>query len=213
MAGVLGGVMHAPLMAAAFAFGITGDGSAILPLLTTTIISYACTVMLMRRSILTEKIARRGRHVWREMGVDPLERSNVEEWMSTKIQSIPANMRVADALAGPFGSEQIHRAFPVLDGDRLVGVLERQMLQGQAETLSCAQVLQKFAADVAQEAFTLPQESCRTAAARMARLRLERLPVLRDAQSRELVGILSRSDLIGPTLAHFHEEELRERGR
>ncbi|MFS2054008.1 CBS domain-containing protein, partial [Variovorax sp. CT11-76] len=48
---------------------------------------------------------------------------------------------------------------------------------------------------------------------RLARHGLERLPVVRDADSRLLVGIVARSDLIKPSLAHFHEEELRERVR
>jgi len=59
----------------------------------------------------------------------------------------------------------------------------------------------------------LPGENCRAVATRLARHGLERLPVVRDADSRLLVGIVARSDLIKPSLAHFHEEEQRERVR
>ncbi len=58
-----------------------------------------------------------------------------------------------------------------------------------------------------------PGESCRRVATRMARHRLERLPVVREAGSSLLVGNVARSDLIKPTLTHFDEEEKRERVR
>lgn len=208
MAGVLGGVMHAPLMAAVFAFGVTGDNAALLPLLATTMVSYGCTVLLMRRSILTEKIARRGRHVWREISVDPLERHSVEECMTRDVQALPEAMTVEEALQGPFGPAQRHRAFPVLSADgRLLGLLDRDSLLAGARDASCASCLR------GAPAFALPAETCRTVATRMARLGLERIAVVEDARSLRLVGILSRSDLVKPTLAHFHEEEVRERQR
>ena len=61
--------------------------------------------------------------------------------------------------------------------------------------------------------FALPTDNCRAVATRMARHRLERLPVVRDAESMALVGVVTRSDLIKPSLAHFDEEEKRERLR
>ncbi len=208
MAGVLAGVMHAPLMAAAFAFGLTGDAPALLPLLTTSIVAYGCTVLLMRRSILTEKIARRGRHIWRETGVDPLERHAVQEVMSAAVLSVAADASVARVLAEQFGTGQRHRAYPVLDDDgRLIGMVDRETLLALAPNARCAD------ACTGAPPFALPQESCRAAATRMARLQLERLPVVADAQSLRLVGLIARSDLIKPSLAHHHEEELRERPR
>ncbi|HJV60955.1 MAG TPA: chloride channel protein, partial [Albitalea sp.] len=61
MAAMLAGVLGAPLTAVVFAYGLTGDGNALLPLLLTCAASYGFSVMAMRRSILTEKVARRGR--------------------------------------------------------------------------------------------------------------------------------------------------------
>ena len=45
----------------------------------------------MPRSILTEKIARRGYHVYREYGIDPLERHIVSEVMTRDVTTIDAN--------------------------------------------------------------------------------------------------------------------------
>lgn len=206
MAGMLGGAMHAPLMAAVFAFGVTGDSAALLPLLVTTTVSYGCTVWLMPRSILTEKIARRGRHVWRETGVDPLERHSVAECMTRRVECIAADMTVGEALLRHFGPGQRHRAFPVVDGDRLLGMADREQLQAQPSHALCGQVCN-------ETPVALPQESCRSVSTRMARLHLARMAVVSDRDSRALVGLVSRSDLIDLSLVHYHEEEVRERSR
>jgi H+/Cl- antiporter ClcA len=60
-----------------FAFELTHDANALLPLLTASAVAYGFTVLTMPRSILTEKIARRGYHIYSEYGIDPLERHNV----------------------------------------------------------------------------------------------------------------------------------------
>ena len=209
MAATLGGVMRAPLTATVFAFGLTHDSNALLPLLTTSAVAYGFTVLTMRRSILTEKIARRGYHIYREYGVDPLERHSVEEVMTREVQTIDASLPVQEALSLYFGPGQAHRAFPVLRGGVLIGMADRAVLAAGDTANPRASV-----ADVCRPTPTVtPSENCRSVATRMARLRVERLPVVRHSQSLELVGIVSRSDLIKPSLAHFDEEEKRERMR
>ncbi len=209
MAATLGGVMRAPLTATVFAFGLTHDSNALLPLLMTSAVAYGFTVLTMRRSILTEKIARRGYHIYREYGIDPLERHFVEEVMTREVHTIDASMPVSDALAVHFGAAQVHRAFPVLRDGELIGIVDRSILAGQY-----ASDLMVRVGDVCQSTATAWQgESCRSVAARMARLRVERLPVLRHQHKGPLVGIVARSDLIKPTLTHFDEEEKRERMR
>ena len=59
----------------------------------------------------------------------------------------------------------------------------------------------------------LPGETCRLVATRLAVHGLERLPVVADQETRRLVGIVSRSDLVKPSLAHFDEEHKKERFR
>jgi H+/Cl- antiporter ClcA len=211
MAATLGGVMRAPLTATIFAFGLTHDSNALLPLLTTSAVAYGFTVLTMRRSILTEKIARRGYHIYREYGIDPLERHSVEEVMTREVRSIDAAMPVAQVLFEHFGEGQAHRAFPVLRNGAVIGVADRAMLAAHGTRDRIATV-GDACADVPLF-FALPGENCRAVATRLARHRLERLPVVKDAQSLALVGIVARSDLIKPSLAHFDEEEKRERMR
>ena len=73
MAAMLGGTMRAPLMGAVFAAELTGDMQALPALLAATVAAYAVTVLLLKRSILTEKLSRRGQHVIQEYGIDPYE--------------------------------------------------------------------------------------------------------------------------------------------
>ena len=211
MAATLGGVMRAPLTATIFAFGLTHDSNALLPLLATSAVAYGFTVLTMRRSILTEKIARRGYHIYREYGIDPLERHSVEEVMTREVRSIDAAMPLAQAMFEYFGEGQAHRAFPVLRNGAVIGVADRAMLAARGTRDPIATV-GDACADVPLY-FALPGENCRAVATRLARHRLERLPVVKDAQSFALVGIVARSDLIKPSLAHFDEEEKRERMR
>jgi CIC family chloride channel protein len=205
MAATLGGTMRAPLTAVVFAFGLTHDAAAILPILLGSAVAYGFTVVVMPRSILTEKIARRGRHVFREYGVDPLERHFVEEVMTREVVTIAADLPVAAALDRYFGADQRQRAYPVVADGRLVGMLDRERLRGVAAGMSATDVGSLFAERAA--ACAAPGETCRAVASRMAAHALERLPVV-DAATHCVIGIVSRSDLLKPA-GDLHDEETR----
>jgi H+/Cl- antiporter ClcA/CBS domain-containing protein len=211
MAATLAGVMRAPLTATIFAFGLTRDANALLPLLATSAVSYGFTVLTMRRSILTEKIARRGYHIYREYGVDPLERQFVDEVMTRDVVTIDAGARADETLARFFGAGQAHRAFPVVRDGIAVGVLDRATLAAAVARDPAAPIGAVVADQRAIVA--LPDESCRLVASRLALNHLERLPVVADLASMRLVGVVARSDLVKPRLGHIEEEETRERLR
>ncbi|MBX5462249.1 MAG: chloride channel protein [Steroidobacteraceae bacterium] len=206
MAATLGGTMRAPLTATAFAFGLTHDVNAFVPTLLASVVAYGLTVIVMPRSILTEKIARRGRHVFREYGVDPLERHFVDEVMTRDVVYIEGSMTVRDVLKAYFGPNQAHRAYPVVADDRLIGVIDRERLSRvpvEATGSRVASLLQDT-----EVHYALPGETCRAVGARMAVLGVERLPVVASGEDRALVGIISRSDLL-KVLRQVHEEESR----
>src|SRR5690606_28245386 len=97
-----------------------------LPLLAATISAYAVTVLLLRRSILTEKIARRGQHITREYGIDPFEYARARDIMIEAVDTLPAQMRVGEASAFFATTEKTHRIYPVIDADGLLkGVVSR----------------------------------------------------------------------------------------
>jgi hypothetical protein len=82
MGAMLAGALGIPLTAVLFSLEVTHCLPALLPLTMACIASYLVTALLMPRSILTEKISRRGYHLSREYGVDPLELVIVRELMS-----------------------------------------------------------------------------------------------------------------------------------
>src|SRR5204863_9161838 len=88
---VLAGTMRAPLTGVVFALELTHDVNMLLPLLIAVTVSHGFTVLVLRRSILTEKIARRGYHLSREYAIDPLEILFVREVMRTSIAALPAD--------------------------------------------------------------------------------------------------------------------------
>ena len=73
MGAILGGTMRSPLTGVVFALELTHDVNMLLPLLLAVTVAHGFTVLTLRRSILTEKISRRGFHMSREYSTDPLE--------------------------------------------------------------------------------------------------------------------------------------------
>ncbi len=209
MAATLGGMMRAPVMSVMFALELTQDVDALLPLLIGSAVAYGFTVMTMPRSILTEKISRRGHHVYREYGVDPLERHVVAEVMTREVETMDGEAGLADALARHFGEGQRHRAFPVMVGGRFIGMADRATLAQGLHRSGCACVADLFGANV--PALALPDETCRIVATRLAVHGLERLPVVSDAASRRLLGVIARSDLVKPSLDVDDQEHRHER--
>ena len=209
MAATLGGMMRAPIMSVMFALELTHDVDALLPLLISSAVAYGFTVATMPRSILTEKISRRGHHIFREYGIDPLERHIVSEVMTRAVEALDGEATVGDALERHFGSTQRHRAFPVLVDGRFIGMIDRETLTAGLQRPGVARVADLFGANV--PAMALPDENCRIIATRLAVHGLERLPVVTDPQSRRLVGIVTRSDLVKPSLAIGEEEQNAER--
>ena len=211
MAAALGGMMRAPVMAAIFAFELTGDANALLPLLAAAAVAYGFTVLLMRRSILTEKIARRGYHIYREYSIDPLERHYVEEVMTRAVETIDASTTLADVLHRYFGPTQKYRAYPVVASGTLLGMVDRVLLDRIAPGQSEKPIGSFFARE--RPEIALPGETCRNVAARLAITGLVRVPVVEDEKSLRLVGIVSRHDLVKPSSTVFSEEREVEQFR
>ncbi len=225
MAGVLGSVLGAPLTAIVFAFGLTHDSEALLPLLLTTAVAYGFSVLTMKRGIMTEKIARRGLHIYREYGVDPLERAHVEDLMTREVVTIDANVPVADALDRYFGSHAAHRAYPVIAEGRVLGMLHRSAITaahaGDDAGLRCGDLIVGQGDGIGSGKLTdqgvptvlLPSQTGRAAAGQMAALSVARMPVVDSLEAMRLVGIVSLRDLLAPSEHALHEETHRERLR
>ncbi len=140
MTAVLGGTMRSPLTGILFALELTGDFQCLPALLIAAVVAHAFTVLCMKRSILTEKVARRGFHITREYSVDPLERHSVGDVMSREVVTIAAAAPVRELMENYFFSSggRKHQSYPVVDDrGRLIGVVARSnMLKQWIEAMS-----------------------------------------------------------------------------
>jgi chloride channel protein, CIC family len=213
MAAILGGTMRSPLTGVIFALELTQDVQALLPLLIACVTGHAFTVLVLPRSILTEKVARRGYHLTREYTVDPLEALTVDEVMSRDPVTVPASMNAHELerrFFTPLGPH-VHQGYPVLDGSGcLAGVVTRSNLiqLSLPEDLSGRTVGELI---TQTPVVCFRDETCRTAAERMADAGVGRLPVVAPEDPRRLVGIITRSDLLKARRRYLELEQRRER--
>ncbi len=133
MGAILAGTMRAPLTAMVFALELTGEMGTLLPLLAAGAAAHGFTVLALRRSILTEKMARRGFHISREYAIDALEILFVRDVMQSTVEALPAAATATEVTAlmvsSPGGDRQ--RLYPALDTTgSLAGVITRRDLEG-----------------------------------------------------------------------------------
>jgi CBS domain-containing protein len=211
MGAVLGGTMRSPFTSIVFAFELTHDGNVFLPLLVGSVVAHGFTVLVLKRSILTEKVARRGYHLSREYAVDPLEILFVREVMRANVAVLSAMSTVADVqLSLRTDHRQAQRLLPVVDNNRqLVGVLTRGDIQELAASSENRQ--RPLRGIVRQETVSAyPDEPLRSVVYRMAEKGLTRMPVV-DRESGEFLGLVSLDDLLKARARHLEEERRRER--
>ena len=213
MGAILGGTMRSPLTGVVFSLELTHDVNMILPLLVAVTIAHAFTVLVMRRSILTEKVARRGYHLSREYSTDPLEILFVREVMRTSVVALLADAAHDDlrrTLHGD-GSRGGQRLFPVLGGQQqLVGVVTRADLQTLVDEAPGNADAQLAAILKMRPTVAYPDESLRMIVHRMADSGLTRFPVV-SRDERRLVGMIALTDLLKARTLNLEAERRRER--
>jgi CBS-domain-containing membrane protein len=164
----------------------------------------------MKRSILTEKIARRGLNIFRPYTLNRLEYMSVKEVMTTDVEAVRADATVRELRDRYFGVDQRHRAYPVVDADgTLLGIVDRDRLRGwlESDETGTARLSELMSGD---PVVAFPEESCQSIAIRMAVEKRARIPVV-SRDGHRLLGIVTRYDLLTP-YRHTHDEELlRER--
>jgi CIC family chloride channel protein len=219
MGAVLGGTMRSPLTAIIFALELTHDINILVPLLVAGMVAHGFTVLTLRRSILTEKVSRRGYHLSREYSIDPLEIMFVREVARTGVVALPADVTVdrvvgevrlraggsADGSADAGQHDQ--RLFPVIDANRrLVGVLTRRRLKewldgGDPRPLE--EVMKR------QPVVAYDNDPLRVVVFRMAETGLTRLPVVTGDGT--LVGLVALTDLLTARARILEADRRRER--
>ena len=207
MGAILGGTMRSPFTGIVFAIELTHDMNVILPLLVACVIAHAFTSLTLKRSILTEKVARRGYHLSREYAVDPLEILIVHEVMRKNIAVIPEKLSPGDVPHSKHAARRGQRLYPVVTPDRgLVGVVTRRDLRQLASdggSTELAKVMRK------DPVVAHADEPLRAVVYRMAETGITRMPVVDGGG--KLAGIISLEDLLRARVRDLEEERRRER--
>jgi chloride channel protein, CIC family len=211
MAAMMGGTMRAPLTSMMFGLELTHDLNALLPLAIGCAAAHTTTVLLLKRSILTEKVARRGHHITREYVIDPFETIRVADIMARPAESLPAHWTVAETLAFFTAPEapRRHKSYPVVDTHkRVIGMVSRTdalrwLGNEDAERLLREQV-------TGQELVVgYDDELAGHLADRMSFTDHGRVPIL-SRETGALVGLVARRDLLRVRTNMMRHERERE---
>ncbi|HYK42040.1 MAG TPA: chloride channel protein [Thermoanaerobaculia bacterium] len=217
MAAMMGGTMRSPLTAIVFTLELTHDIGALPGLLAACVAAHAVTVLLLRRSILTEKVARRGHHLVREYSVDPFEIHRVGEVMDRDVGSIPASMTVAELSERLAGGDPLlsrRQGLPIVDEKgRLAGIITRSDLMRAMERGFDRSRTVLDAGTPSPVVVAYPDELLSEAVARMLARDIGRLPVVAREDPSRVVGYLGRAGVMSARVRLYEEENLRERGR
>jgi chloride channel protein, CIC family len=211
MGAMIGGTMRSPFTGVVFSLELTHDFNALFPLLVAALVADGVTVLLMRRSVLTEKVARRGVHVAREYSIDPLERVPVRAVMHTGISWVPADLSVEAAaqLAGPPTEPETGLALvgeggvPV--GFVTAGDLRRYLDSGKDPTVPAASLAHPL------DLVAYPDEPMHLAAERLAMLEGRALPVADPGEPTHVIGFVTREAPFDARVLWMELEQGRER--
>jgi CBS domain-containing protein len=209
MTATLGGTMRAPLTATFFAMELTGASDLLLPLMATCVAAHTVTVLLMRRSILTEKLARRGHHLAREYRVDPFVLTHVSEVMTKQVETVPADMTLHEVVKMLTNPETRHPTFPVVDEElHVLGIVDppavmRWRKMGGHRKTALRELLAGGKISVAY-----PDEYVEGLAAKLQNANISHLPVVTRGDER-LVGYVGWKDIMRVRLKIEEEERKR----
>jgi len=201
MAAMFAGASRALLASVVFAFEATAQTQGLPPLLGGCVAAYLVSCLLMRHSIMTEKIARRGTRVPVDYQADPLELALVRDHMSADPVTLSAEATLGSVRAWLAGHspEAAHHGYPVLaEEDRLIGQVTRRALQDPAlpDTARVGEVMRSPPVRIS------PEHTLRQAADALVASGEGRLVVVDRAAPQRVLGVLSRRDVFGAWPAH-----------
>ena len=214
MAAMMAGTMGAPLTGIVFLLELTHDFHALPSLLVGSVAALCVTVLLLKRSILTEKLARRGQHVAREYSVDIFALMRVGDVLDREVPLVSADTTVAelaDQIAQSGSVLARRQATLIVDNDELVGIVTRgDLLRAQrAEDASTITVLRAGTTDPVT---TFADETLEEAMNKMLQRNIGRLPVVDRRAPRKIVGYLGRAEILAAKMRHREDELRREKG-
>jgi H+/Cl- antiporter ClcA/CBS domain-containing protein len=215
MAAIMGGTMRAPFTGMVFLLELTHDLNALPAVMVGSLAALSVTVLLLRRSILTEKIARHGHHISCEYSVDVFNLLRVGEVMDPEAPTVSADLSLTEfsrMLADGQTNLNRRQATLIVDQDgQLAGIVTRGDVVRALATRSHppGTVLE---AGKRHPIVTHPDELLHDAIVKMLKHDVGRLPVVDPKHPRRIVGYLGRTNIVSARARHIEEEHLREHG-
>ncbi len=214
MAAVFGSSTRATFAAIVFAFEMTQNYHAILPVMLASVIADAVANALMTNSILTEQLQRKGVLVHHEYEADPLDMIPVSSVMTTDVVSVPQTMTVGQLIEAINQHDPRltrHQALLIVDEDQhLTGIVTRHdLLKAAREDELDEPVLEAGNRDLI---VTYPDETVRHALIHMMSNNIGRLPVVDRTQPNHIVGYLSRGNIMAAYLKRVQDEAAVDKG-
>ncbi|MGZ7032920.1 MAG: chloride channel protein, partial [Thermoanaerobaculia bacterium] len=202
MAAMFAGASRALLASVVFAFETTLQPRGLLPLLAGCTAGYVVSSLLMRNTIMTEKLARRGVRVPSEYAADFLDQISVSLACTRDVVILRADQTIDEVR----DSLKTHQGFPIVDanGD-LLGIVTRQDFMSSSGQATLGSLIRRAPAVVYEDL------SLRDAADHMVRENVGRLPVVKRDNPRKVIGILTRSDLLSAHARRLDEDVTESR--
>jgi CIC family chloride channel protein len=209
MTAMMSGSMRCPFTAMIFAAELTSDYHLLPALMLGSVTSFGVNVLLMKRSILTEKLSRRGQHITCEYSIDPFEFTRVQDVMDREAPTIPAHLPLQEYAARIAQSDDPlskRQATLLLDDQhRLTGIITRGDL---IRALQHPEADSHTVADAGSRLLivTYPAEPLQAALAKMLDHDVGRLPVVDPAAPTQVLGYLGRAAILSARQRLHHEE-------
>jgi len=214
MGAILGGTMRSPLTGIVFALELTHDITMLLPLLVAVTLAHGFTVLTLGRSILTEKIARRGFHMSREYSLDPLEITFSREVMRTDIIALPDVLTIGELsklIPNDLG-QRVQHMYPVVNADEeFVGIVTRRDLRAAIQNADPDSKATLAEMTRYHPKVVFEDEPLRVVVERMAETGITRFPVVDRQNPKKLVGSISLNNLLDARRLQYEAETRREK--
>ncbi len=195
MAALFTGASRALLTSMVFAFETTMQPHGLLPLLAGCTTAFLVSCLLMRDTIMTEKIARRGIRVQTEYSTDFLDRLFVRDAYTRQAVCLDASKSIAETREIIYAKWSVlrHHEFPVIDDEqKLIGVLSyREILDTRENPTGTVRNLIKRQAVIIE-----PDSPLRLADNLMSRYNIGHLIVTEPENPNHVIGVITRTDLL-----------------
>ncbi|MDN5865026.1 MAG: chloride channel protein [Gammaproteobacteria bacterium] len=221
LAAVVGGVMRSPLTGVIFAMELTHQWDALVPLVVASTAAFLLSTLVLKRSVLTEKVVRKGTHITREYSVDALDVYLVGEIMPRNFVSFRSGTSLRDAAneaagawSGSGGRKLEHgqRLYPVLDAaDRMVGIVTRHQLLDAAFELAATPDTLLDDVMIRDMIVGYPDMTLHELANLMAERQISNMPIVSRDDPCEVLSVITIEHVLQGRMYDLNEERKTER--